>query len=294
MFYRLLQDGFLFTKADYKRLLSYLSKARKRFYKRWRPDTLADDTRAPLLMERQGHYTLFVRGESFYGARSWLNEVRSGLNCPLDKWMDQDRYVEVWFEAAAMMSQFRHYANESIPLLAFHGDVSIPAKWEAAVRIHRRWKQGKKIVILYYGDLDDKGLEIPKSAERDIVDFVGVLIVRGIVGDHADNATLLDMSTEEFRHFLGDFTFQRIGLNEAHPVEFDIPENPERPGTYQWEALGDAGAQELIEVANRYIDLDVQQEVKDREERIIEQFRYHLEGLELEDTGTCTRDLEGS
>ena len=40
VFYRLLQDGTLHEKGDYKRLLSYLSKALKRFYGGWHPSPL--------------------------------------------------------------------------------------------------------------------------------------------------------------------------------------------------------------------------------------------------------------
>lgn len=126
VFYRLLQGGIYGDKSGYKHLLGILSKARKEFYDTWRPWTLADDTRAPILMQREGYYTLKCRGWGFTSGKEWLSTIKSELNCPLDRWVKQPTYVEVWFEAAAMQGQFLHYANENLPLLAFRGDVSIP------------------------------------------------------------------------------------------------------------------------------------------------------------------------
>lgn len=260
VFYRLLQDGTLQLKSDYKRLLGYLSKARKGFALDWRPDTLADDTRAPILSQRRGHYQFYERGPSFLSPKSWLETVKRELNCPLDRWATQPNYVEVWFEAAAMQGQFLFHANENVPLLAFHGDVSIPAKWEAALRLARRIETGKTAKVLYFGDLDEKGIQIPESAADDVRRFLWDLGGR----DLADK-----------------FEFTRVGLNVDHPSRYGIPENPERPGTYQWEGLDDAGAQELISTVEQYLDLDAFQAVQDREDEATEKFRRHLEDLDL-------------
>ena len=163
VFYRLLQDAILTEKADYKKLLGFLSKARKGFYGNWTPYTLADPTRSAR-----------VRGGGFDDGQEWVNAVANTTECHLDRWASQDNYVEIWFEAAAMQGQFEFHADENIPLLAFHGDVSIPEKWEAAVRLLRRWwSNPRPIIVLYYGDLDPKGLQIPQSARRDILTFVG-------------------------------------------------------------------------------------------------------------------------
>ena len=45
VFYRLLQDSYLTSKDDYENLTDYASKARKRFYHGWRPNTLVDEGR---------------------------------------------------------------------------------------------------------------------------------------------------------------------------------------------------------------------------------------------------------
>lgn len=267
VFYRLLQDGTLAEKSDYKRLLSYLSKARKQFYRRWTPATLADDTRAAS-----------VRGVGFESGQEWLGEVMEQTTCNLDRWSEQDRYVEVWFEASAMQAQFDFYTNENVPLLAFHGDVSIPEKWKATRRLVDRWMELEvPIVVLYYGDLDPKGLTIPESAHRDVINFAARYMWQKM-GRDADR----DALTEQFNRFLGDFTFTRVGLNDDQIALYGVPENPERPGTYQWEGLDDDAAQELIREVDRHLSMDGFRDVMSKEDDITQQFRNHLEDLTLD------------
>lgn len=259
LFYRLLQDGLLDKKSDYKRLLGYLSKARKGFWGRWTPSTLADDTRAAL-----------IRGDGHETPDQWLEAMISGVVCNVDHWATQSTYVEVWFEASAMASQFDFYVNPNISLLAFHGDVSIPEKWRCAQRLRRRYDElNVPIVVLYYGDLDDKGLLIPISAVRDIRNF--------IAQGYADDGWT--MWREKYDAFDENFEFIRVGLNDDHIQQYGVTENPERPGTYQWEALSDVGAQELIAIANDYMDPDALDEIEGIEEETARQVRGHLEEL---------------
>ncbi len=274
VFYRLLQAGVLHTKADYKRLLSYLSRARKEWWDGWRPDTLTDDTREAL-----------VRGAGFDSGQSWADAVLQQSTCTLDRWATQDVYVEVWFEASAMSAQFEFYVNENIPLLAFHGDISIPAKWDAAVRLMTRWRELQKpIRVMYYGDLDDKGLLIPESAHRDVRQMM--------VDALYDGGTLLNSAerNDEVLDMLRDFTFERVGLTDDQVDQYNVPENPERPGTYQWEGLDDDAAQALIGLANDTVDLGAFDQVVEREDSITRQFRDHMRGLEIfegDDDGTA-------
>ena len=256
VFYRLLQDGTFSVKAGYKSLLGYLSKARKGFWGGWRPDTLGDDTRAAA-----------VRGGGYDSGAEWLRALSRYSTCSLDRWKDQPNYVEIWFEAAAMAAQFQFHANRNVPLLAFHGDVSIPAKWDAAKRLVNRWMEGKKpIYVLYYGDLDPKGLSIPQSARTDIEDFA---------------VRMLDESGDDAEAFLDDFHFIRVGLNADTILQYDVPENPERPGTFQWEGLDDDAARELIRIADDYLDLGAFQETEERAKIFTDKVREHLSILQL-------------
>lgn len=63
---------------------------------------------------------------------------------------------------------------------------------------------------------------------------------------------------------------------------YDVPENPERPGTYQWEGLSDDGAQELIGEVDDYLNIDGFEEIEDRENDISRKFIDHLYDLDLD------------
>lgn len=264
VFYRLLQAGIYDSKAGYKHLLGILSKARKEFYGQWRPYTLADDSRGAILMQRGGYYTLYMRGQGFEDEEHWRKTLNEELNCPLDRWTQQPVYVELWFEAAAMQGQFLRYANENVPLLAFHGDISIPEKWRAADRLANWWiKNRKPIHIYYYGDYDPKGLVIPNSAWEDIRLWAAMIISAHESGIKATGITRV-------------LNFHRVGINKEDIERFNIQENPERPGTYQWEALDDTAARALIHQAEEKLSIEAFDRVKDQEKEILDHYHTSL------------------
>jgi hypothetical protein len=206
LFYRLVQEKGL-QKREYKNFLKWASNARKRFYEGWSPDTLADDTRQAR-----------IRGFGYDTPSAWIESFKRE-QCVLDKYAAQEQIVEVWFEAEAMYSQFDHYTHPYyVTLRPFKGDTSINYKWQIAKDLERlAQKYEKPVVALYFGDFDRKGLEIPNNALKDIRAWCSV-----------------------------NFTFIRCGINKEHLDMFNLPEQPERPGCYQWEALSEDAAQELI------------------------------------------------
>lgn len=209
LFYRLLQDGLFSSKADYDNFKSSngpMSKARKKAYKGWRPWTLSDDSRSPV-----------VRNGEFETIEEW-KEWRGSLQPSLDQWYNQNHYIEVWFEAKAMTEQFMYLVPELITLEPFGGDTSIPEKWKISQRIKTASKKyGLPVTILYFGDYDPKGLKIPYSAYRDIQPW----------------------SRTEFELKISGLTKEQVG-------ELSLPENFEKPNEYQWEALSDSQAREII------------------------------------------------
>jgi hypothetical protein len=230
LFYRLLQEGYYNSKADYSnKWLKIVSRARHAFYGGWRPDTLADETREAI-----------DRGHGHDNPEMWLQAVSEHLTCNLAKWYGQDYYIELWFEARAMIDQFAHYTDH-ITLRPMGGQPSIPYKWETAKQLERySARYGKPIVILYFGDLDPGGEMIETVTRDDVRKWCDV-----------------------------PFEFIRCGLNPGDPQRYNIPENPEKPGAYQWEALTDDAARNLItgNVA-RYVRHDAFVSVEDREDRV--------------------------
>lgn len=238
LFYRLLQDGLYRDKKDYRRkFIQLLGKVRKSFFDGWRPDTLADDTRE-----------VIPQGGGYWDPNQWLEDIR---NSRYDEtvWLTQRNYIEVWFEAKAMVSQFRHYIKD-IPLFPFGGDCSIAPKWEAAKRLERAYNNEKKpIVILYFGDDDTKGNEIPENAVVDIRAWCSA-----------------------------PFEFIRVGLNPGDGVRLGLPENIDKPGAYQWEALSDEQAKDIILTAvNKHFDQSAADDAEVRSDRITENFQEKLE-----------------
>jgi hypothetical protein len=240
LFYRLLQEGVFQSKQDYHQLKSLTARARKSFYEGWAPNTLADDSR-----------TAYIRGFGYDNAGQWLEAV-SARGCTLDKWLAQPHYVELWFEAAAMRAQFEHY-TDYIPLRPFKGDPSLDFKWKIAQHLNsvQVWFPGKPVIVLYFGDYDPKGLQIPLSAVEDIKQWSRI-----------------------------DFRFQRCGLNKGDAVRYNLPDNPEKPGTYQWEALDDVQASTVIQSSvGKWIDTDALAQVEEQEEAISQRFTAEIPEL---------------
>lgn len=238
LFYRLLQDGYYKTKDDYNnKFLQLLSRVRHNFYDVWRPDSLADDSR-----------TAIIRGDGPSTPEDWIRAVIRGGVCNLHKWTGQSYYVEVWFEAAAMLSQFSHYTKH-ITLRPFNGMPSIPYKNEIAKGLERAHKSyGLPLKVLYFGDLDPAGETIPLTTVADIRSWCSV-----------------------------NFDFIRVGLNAGDEVKYDIPENFEHPGIFQWEALGDGDAREMIQGAvAQYVDHERVAKIERTERKTTAAFRDHM------------------
>ena len=230
LFYRLLQSGTYSDKGSYKsKFLPMLSKARKNFYGGWTPSTLADDTRQALR-----------RGGGYRDETDFIQSIIDDAVCVLNKHQYQQNYCELWFEAKAMKSQFEYYTKH-ITLRPFGGDPSINYKWEIAKDLELAARYyGLPVVILYFGDLDPKGLTIPESAIRDIREWCDA-----------------------------DFDFYRAGLNPGDELRYNIPENPDKPGTFQWEALDDSTAKELItSTVAQFIDTEIFKKAEDTQQQI--------------------------
>jgi hypothetical protein len=234
-FYRVLQAGLI---PDKKYIIKYdylISRARKRFYGDWRPDTLVDSIRRT-----------YFRGE-FHAA----------YEVELDTTVDQDFYVQLWFEAEAMHEQFKYYSKDyRVSLVPFRGDCSIPIKWEIAKKLEAiADKYGKPIKILYFGDYDKKGFQILEAALRDIKAWCKI-----------------------------PFDIERVGLTEEQARTFNLPENPDHPG-YQWEALEDQHAKTLILGALSKYQKPVKTQLVMQEEFVQDRIREAMIGILKTHTG---------
>jgi hypothetical protein len=104
-------------------------------------------------------------------------------------------------------------------MVSFKGDATVDYKWKIAERLTMAHKEypDKPIVILYFGDCDTKGKEIPQNAIRDIKRWVAF-----------------------------DIDFQVCGLTVEQAKQFNVPVNPFNPRFYQWVALEEKDAETII------------------------------------------------
>lgn len=245
IFYKLYDFDHLFDggkkQAYHNLFMPLFSKARKQFYGNWKPYSLADDSRVE-----------FLSGFGYWDEKEWLEVGIGERECIIDKWQFAENYIEIWFEAFAMKSQFEYYAP-NVSLVPFKGDASIEYKWRIAKRLERMAERynGKPIKILYFGDADKKGEEIPENALRDIRTWSSV-----------------------------SFEFILCGLTIKQAKDFGLGESIDQPGSYQWESLSHDQAGELITPAvNKFVSLGIFSEVEVREQEATERFRETIKDL---------------
>jgi hypothetical protein len=273
-FYQIVQNYGAAKVKDYSKFLKWTSKARKRYWNGWHPALLADDQRR-----------ISRHGGGYDEPEEWVNSFLDA-SCTLSVQKRQAKILIVLFEAAAMRSQFEHYLGGlRVSLAPFSGDASIRHKWEIAKFLEDRYAiYQKPIIVLYFGDWDPKGLEIPHNAMKDIWEWI----------DAPELGTELHLLTgkelgvageaEEWRSENGLFRWIRVGLfkeqiDQMRAQGHRIAENPEKPGTYQWEALSDEQAAPLIlESVARFWDKDVVEEVEDDESVATNEWRKRLKG----------------
>lgn len=232
LFYRVYQE-LGYSKKDYKKFINLTARARKNYWNGWTPETLSDDTREPTSHYIDPEYLQYDTVKEFFDDQLNASPL-------LHFEADQDPIIFVCFEAKAMTRQFKYHLKKfRIPLWPFGGDASVPYKYRLAQEIDELADKypGKKFRVLYFGDLDPKGLEIPYNAMKDIWNWCNT-----------------------------EFEFERLGINESDLDIFDIPEKPEDPGKYQWEALDEKAAGEIIGRLFKYFDKAAFDKWMDKEE----------------------------
>ncbi len=237
VFYRLLQDGIYTKKADYKNtFIGLTSRARHNGY--WNPDILADETREAVIFEPEGtdrpgvdiqqqiELARVLAKEEIESLRRSLENYQYTHDYRIDSTYFYDSITVVMFEARAMEQQFRRYAD-GLTLCPFGGQPSIPYKYEIAKYLESQCeKYDKPLLVLYFGDYDEAGQTIFNTAQEDIGKWCAY-----------------------------EIQWEFCGLTREQVENYEIPENLEHEG-YQWEALTDAQAAEIIQTSiRRFVDI---------------------------------------
>lgn len=154
LYYQLVQAGIIENnKQSYERLGSLMNDARRAGLVDW----AAIEDRGRNL----NRWTLYGDPNDF------LNRmIRYYLE---DLWRDQDTYVETWIEKDALIGVLeRPCGHYLVPYFACRGYPSTSELYAAAKRFDRKAGVGKHGVILYLGDHDPAGVDIPRANQENL------------------------------------------------------------------------------------------------------------------------------
>jgi hypothetical protein len=194
LFYHLLQRGIIKIKSSvsYNTFGSNMSDARLE----WGIiplDVLRDDVRPHVRMPDE---------------RSPEQVVKDAVNVLMNihdyyhpyRWTDQVHWVEIWIEKDALIDDFQYVINKNdlqVVLQVNRGTEGTSALREAYLRLARKQREGKKVVILYFGDADSDGEAMDDDLLRRLRKMA---IIDGIKKIKADP----DKKPEEKEEYLTD------------------------------------------------------------------------------------------
>lgn len=137
---------------------------------------------------------------------AWMN------NFYKNRWENQEYYIEVFIEKKALQGVFQKPCRKNrVALGACKGYPSLTFLNEAKERFMEAESNGKTPVIIYFGDYDPSGEDIPRSIKDNLMEF-------GI-----------------------DVIVDRVALMEEQVVEWNLPPAPTKVGdsrTAKWDGLG--------------------------------------------------------
>lgn len=178
----------------------------------------------------------------------WLRYIPTGV-IGMDRWANQSTYVTVLVEKEALAGVFEPTCTDlGVGWMACKGYPSVSALdalRKAALRAKEAgWAQ--RAVVLYFGDHDPDGMEIPRSIERNIAKLQDV-------ADSSGEGTV-------------PFEFRRLALNMAqirqyNPPPFEAKVSSSRYQSYAEEYGEDAWELDALEprVLRRIVDETVQE-----------------------------------
>lgn len=203
--YRLVARGMTNTLNHYKRVVNAMIDAR------WEGlvpfDTFSDHDRG---MIGETDFEITELEDEVFQAKqqigNWMNHYNK------NRWENQQYYPEVFIEKKALQGVFQGICDDwDVALGACKGYPSLTFLHEAMLRFEEPTRQGRDVVILYFGDYDPSGEDIPRSIQ--------------------DNLYRMGADVE----------VRRIALLESDVVEMNLPPAPVKIGDSRsatWDGLG--------------------------------------------------------
>lgn len=92
----------------------------------------------------------------------------------LDRWKNQENYVEVWIEKEALVGIISDVCFDfDVPYFACKGYVSKSEMWKASQRMEWRNEAGIHTVIIHLGDHDPSGIDMTRDIKDQQYTFAG-------------------------------------------------------------------------------------------------------------------------
>ena len=179
----------------------------------------------------------------------WMDYYRK------NRWENQPYYVEVFIEKRALQGVFEGPCNtKDVALSPCKGYPSLTFMYDAAQRMQQAVGNGKEAIILYFGDYDPSGEDIPRSIQ------------------------------ETMNKMYADVRVERVLLLEDQVLDWNLPPAPTKVTDSRSRAWNGLGQVELDAVEpnklktivtdsiNKYFDYDLHQDLMDEEEEEKEEY----------------------
>ena len=241
LYYRLVAQGMINDVLHYKRVVSAMTEAR------WQ-DTVSMDA----FIDRERS----MYGETKAKEKNLENEAREAQgqieawmdSYHLDRWSNQENYVEVWIEKKALQGVFEEPCNNlDVGLAPCKGYPSITFLHEASNRFADIGVTSKRLIILYFGDYDPSGEDIPNSIKA--------------------NLERMGTEVEVERIALNPDLIKSLGLPSVPPKSTDSrTRNWDGKGAVELDAVEPKMLKSMCEKAIlRYFDTDLYDELTEKE-----------------------------
>jgi hypothetical protein len=251
--YQLVSRGMTNTLQHYKRVVAAMEVAR------WDGlvdfEAFSDRDRAMVGMTKAEATDLEEKqAEAKQQVRAWMRSYRK------NRWENQPYYPEILIEKKALEGVFAKPCREwDVAVGACKGYPSLTFLYDLSERMRNAKNEGKQPIILYFGDYDPSGEDIPRSIGENLDKF-------GVYG----------------------VEIRRIALMEHQVIEWELPPAPAKETdsrTANWDGLGQVELdavkpEKLVAMLNDAIgeifDNDLYDELNQTEEEERELFQTEL------------------
>ncbi len=192
-----------------------------------------------------------------------------------DRWKDNENYIEVWTEKRTLINQFNKITDKYDVRLASGGGFSSTTYVYGAIkRLIPKAREGKRITIIYFGDLDPSGDYMHKDIEKRFADWGVPLKIQRVALNYEQLEEYNLKKKFDVKAKKGDKIYNKI---QADPRAKGMYEKYGEVFQVELEALDPKVLNEMLENSIlEYVNLKEQEEVKLVEQKEVEDIKQKL------------------